>query len=88
MAAREPESETAERAPVELAALRESRIAGAALDVRETEPPTAGELERMDNVLLMPHIGAFTEEAQDRVVEVVCADIAAVLAGREPRFSA
>jgi len=71
-----------------LTALRESRIAGAALDVRETEPPAVGELERMDNVLLMPHIGAFTEEAQDRVVDVVCADIAAVLAGREPRFSA
>ena len=71
-----------------LAALRDGQIAGAALDVREAEPPALGELESLSNVLLMPHIGAFTEEAQDRVVDVVCADIAAVLAGQEPKFPA
>jgi D-3-phosphoglycerate dehydrogenase / 2-oxoglutarate reductase len=64
-----------------LRALKEGRIAGAALDVRSQEPPQCGELERMDNVVLMPHIGAFTHEAQDRVVSCVCRDVAAVLAG-------
>jgi phosphoglycerate dehydrogenase-like enzyme len=35
----------------------------------------------MENVLLTPHVGAFTEEAQGRVVGAVCSDVAAVLSG-------
>ena len=62
-------------------ALREGRIAGAALDVRREEPPKSGPLEEMDQVILLPHIAAFTTEAQERVVSAVCRDVAAVLAG-------
>ncbi len=62
-------------------ALEERRIAGAALDVRPSEPPTAGPLNAMDNVILTPHIGAFTHEGQHRVVAAVCRDVRAVLAG-------
>lgn len=36
----------------------------------------------MENVILTPHIGAFTHEAQDRVVTAVCQDVAAVLNGK------
>jgi len=43
--------------------LLEKRIAGAALDVFEIEPPTDKEFLTMDNVLITPHIGASTEEA-------------------------
>ena len=64
-----------------LAALRDNRITGAALDVRSTEPPVIGEFEKLENVILTPHIGAFTHEAQERVVETVCRDVAAVLSG-------
>jgi len=64
-------------------ALEGNRIAGAALDVRNTEPPASGPLSRMDNVILTPHIGAFTHEAQERVVATVCRDVAAVLSGGE-----
>ncbi|HTL31107.1 MAG TPA: hydroxyacid dehydrogenase [Tepidisphaeraceae bacterium] len=62
-------------------ALRDKRIAGAALDVRAKEPPGGSPLNEMDNVILLPHIAAFTHEGQGRVVTSVCKDIAAVLKG-------
>jgi len=65
-------------------ALKSNRIAGAALDVREIEPPVAGELERLPNVLLMPHIAALTHEAQARVTRAICEDVARVLDGMPP----
>jgi D-3-phosphoglycerate dehydrogenase len=62
-----------------LRALEEGKVRAAALDVRQTEPPEAGPLAEMDNVILMPHVAAFTEEAQHRVVASVCRDVRAVL---------
>ena len=63
-------------------ALKSGALAGAALDVRETEPPHADALSRLDNVILTPHIAAFTDEAQRRVVNTVCEDVTRVLEGR------
>jgi D-3-phosphoglycerate dehydrogenase len=63
-------------------ALQEKKIAGAGLDVREKEPPAASPLSEMENVILAPHVAAFTREAQERVVAAVCQDVAAVLDGR------
>lgn len=68
-----------------ITALRTGTIAAAALDVRQSEPPEPGPLEQFDNVILTPHIGAFTREAQERVVATVCHDVAAVLSGEPPR---
>ena len=48
-----------------LTALKNKRIAGAALDVYEIEPPTNQELLELRNVVCTPHIGAQTIEAQD-----------------------
>jgi D-3-phosphoglycerate dehydrogenase len=62
-------------------ALKESKLAGAGLDVREQEPPASNPFAGMENVILTPHIAAFTREAQERVVAAVCQDIAAILAG-------
>ncbi|MGE0887036.1 MAG: hydroxyacid dehydrogenase [Blastocatellales bacterium] len=67
-------------------ALQEKKIAGAALDVRAKEPPEASALAEMENVILMPHIGAFTNEGQRRVVSAVCRDVEAVLAGGAARY--
>jgi D-3-phosphoglycerate dehydrogenase / 2-oxoglutarate reductase len=66
-------------------ALHEGLIAGAALDVRQTEPPVGGPLETMENVILTPHVGAFTVESQLRVTRAVCHDVDAVLVGRGAR---
>ena len=43
--------------------LLEKKIAGAAIDVFETEPPVDNEFALIDNVLITPHIGGSTEEA-------------------------
>jgi len=65
-----------------LEVLRAKKIAGAALDVRAKEPPQAGELEKLDNLILTPHTAAFTVEAQHRVTNSICDDVARVLDGR------
>ncbi len=70
-----------------IAALKAGRLAGAALDVRAVEPPQKGELESMPNVILTPHIGAWTHEAQNRVTVAICNDITRVLLG-EPALNA
>jgi D-3-phosphoglycerate dehydrogenase / 2-oxoglutarate reductase len=57
-------------------------IAGAALDVRETEPPQASPLNSLENILLTPHVAAFTVEAQDKVQESLSEDVDRVLTGK------
>ncbi|HEV2576655.1 MAG TPA: hydroxyacid dehydrogenase [Acidobacteriaceae bacterium] len=64
--------------------LKSNRIAGAALDVRENEPPIAGQLEGLPNVLLTPHVAALTHEAQARVTRAICDDVGRVLDGQQP----
>ena len=64
-----------------LAALRSGHLAGAALDVRESEPPARSAFEKMDNVILTPHFGAFTREAQARTFEAVSDDLGRLLRG-------
>jgi D-3-phosphoglycerate dehydrogenase len=57
-------------------ALKEGKVAGAALDVYETEPPPADfPLRDFPNVVCTPHLGASTEEAQDNVAVAICEQI-------------
>src|SRR5690606_7326434 len=50
-----------------LAALESGKVAGAALDVFETEPATESPFFGLENVVATPHLGASTSEAQENV---------------------
>jgi len=66
-------------------ALQEKWIAGAALDVRESEPPpTDSPLARMDNVILTPHAAYFSSPAVARVPQRCGEEVARVLTGQRP----
>jgi D-3-phosphoglycerate dehydrogenase / 2-oxoglutarate reductase len=64
-----------------VSALQEGRLAGACLDVRSQEPPVAGPLHTLPNVVLAPHIAGWSREALGRVVRTVCDDVDRVLRG-------
>jgi len=70
-----------------LDALDAGRLAGAGLDVRGTEPPVLGRLERQANVVLTPHVAGITEQAQGRIDQLLAADIDAVLDGGQARHA-
>jgi D-3-phosphoglycerate dehydrogenase / 2-oxoglutarate reductase len=63
-----------------VAALREGKLAAAAIDVFSQEP-YSGPLLELDNVVVTPHLAASTEEAQDRAGVIVAEQVAAALEG-------
>ena len=67
-------------------ALVQKKIAGAAIDVYQTEPPAKDHpLFGLDNVVLTPHLGASTDEAQTAVSLEACKSIVAFLRSGEIR---
>lgn len=67
-------------------ALRNKRIAGAACDVFEHEPPTNSELLTLDNFIATPHSASQTYEGLRRCGEVTAENVLLALAGKAPRF--
>jgi D-3-phosphoglycerate dehydrogenase / 2-oxoglutarate reductase len=62
-------------------ALRSGHLGGAGIDVFPTEPTTESPLFGLPGVVVTPHLGASTEEAQDRAGVVVAEQVAAALTG-------
>ncbi|MCE5262352.1 MAG: hydroxyacid dehydrogenase [Deltaproteobacteria bacterium] len=74
-----------EKALVE--ALQSKRIAGAAIDVYDPEPPRPGNpLLHMENVIVTPHLGAMTEESLHNMATMVAQGVLDVLEGRKPQY--
>jgi len=62
-------------------AITEGRVAGAGLDVFSTEPCTDSPLFTLDQVVATPHLGASTDEAQERAGIAVAVSVRKALAG-------
>ncbi|GAB3252356.1 phosphoglycerate dehydrogenase [Nocardioides dilutus] len=63
------------------AALKEGRVAAAGLDVFATEPCTDSPLFELDNVVATPHLGASTDEAQEKAGISVARSVRLALSG-------
>ncbi|MBD3349305.1 MAG: phosphoglycerate dehydrogenase [Candidatus Eisenbacteria bacterium] len=70
-----------------VAALRSGHVAAAGIDVFDGEPVTEHPLFGFDQVLVTPHLGGSTEEAQVRVGETVAGQVVEALAGSVPRYA-
>jgi glyoxylate reductase len=65
-------------------ALHEGRIAGAGLDVYESEPEVHPGLLDLDNVVLAPHLGSATIETREAMACLAADNVVAVLSGDDP----
>lgn len=68
-------------------ALREGLIAGAALDVRVSEPPKDDLFKELTNVILTPHIAGITKESQAAINRVLVSEIEAALTGSPHKYA-
>jgi D-2-hydroxyacid dehydrogenase (NADP+) len=69
--------------PALIAALREGRIAGAGLDVFQTEPlPADSPFWDLPNVFITPHLGGYTSEYEDLIMPLIIDNMRRFLAGR------
>jgi D-3-phosphoglycerate dehydrogenase / 2-oxoglutarate reductase len=68
-------------------AAREGRIGGAAVDVFDVEPTTESPLFEVPNIVVTPHLGASTREAQDKAGITIAEQVALALAGEFVPFA-
>ncbi|ELZ27972.1 D-3-phosphoglycerate dehydrogenase [Halogeometricum pallidum JCM 14848] len=66
-------------------ALASDGLAGAGLDVRESEPPTDDRVFEFDNVVCSPHAAFYSEESRRELSRSVSEDVCRVLRGEKPR---
>ncbi|MCB0994614.1 MAG: phosphoglycerate dehydrogenase [Acidimicrobiales bacterium] len=68
-------------------AIRSGHVGGAALDVFSTEPCTDSPLFGLDEVVVTPHLGASTREAQDKAGDTIAEQVSLALAGEFVPFA-
>ena len=69
-----------------VAALKARRIAGAGLDVTDPEPPGRDDpLLEMDNVILTPHVGWYSEESREHVTVEAAREVVRILRSERPK---
>ena len=68
-------------------ALEQGHVAGAALDVFDSEPRTDSPLFAFDQVVITPHLGASTREAQDKAGDTIAEQVSLALAGEFVPFA-
>ena len=64
--------------------LKKRKIKCAGLDVFENEPELNSEFFKLDNVVILPHIGSGTEEARDKMALLAAKNVISVLSGKRP----
>jgi glyoxylate reductase len=69
-----------------VSALKTKIIAGAGLDVYEKEPDVHQDLVKLDNVVLLPHLGSATIETRTEMAIIAAENLIAVLQDKKPRF--
>ncbi len=67
--------------------VKEKRVAGAAIDVFSTEPVTESVFFEDDNIIVTPHLGASTTEAQTMAARDIAEQIIDVFKGQPARYS-
>ncbi len=67
-----------------IAALKAKKIAAAGLDVYEKEPEMSSDLRKLENVVLLPHIGSATEDTRGQMAVVAARNALAMAGGKKP----
>jgi len=67
-----------------VSALKKGTIAGAGLDVYEEEPKLSPGLTKLENVVLLPHIGSATADTRSQMAVLAAKNAVAILRGRRP----
>ena len=65
-------------------ALKKGKIAGAGLDVYEREPRLSPNLSKLNNVVLLPHIGSATRDTREQMAVVAAKNALTMLMGKKP----
>lgn len=67
-----------------VSALKKGKIAGAGLDVYEKEPKLSPGFSKLENVVLLPHIGSLTKDTREQMAVVAAKNAIAMLRGKRP----
>lgn len=68
-------------------ALRSGKISGAGLDVMEMEPPEGSPLFELNNIVITPHVGFYSEDSHVKLRRTAAENVKRVLLGKKPRSS-